>query len=100
MKLTPKQKAFADEYLKNGGNASDAARKAGYSAKTAESTGRQNLRKRTVLEYIAERQVEIEKLAHRDIMSLTEIQERRSKLAKGELKDDFRGRKTVRHISY
>ena len=27
MDLTPKQKAFADEYIKNGGNASDAARK-------------------------------------------------------------------------
>lgn len=31
MDLTPKQKAFADEYIKNGGNASNAARKAGYS---------------------------------------------------------------------
>ena len=26
--LTPKQKAFADEYIKNGGNGKDAARKA------------------------------------------------------------------------
>lgn len=39
MDLTPKQKAFADEYIKNGGNASDAARKAGYSEKTAYSMG-------------------------------------------------------------
>ena len=45
MDLTPKQKAFADEYIKNGGNASDAARKAGYSEKTAYSMGQQNLKK-------------------------------------------------------
>ena len=87
MKLTPKQKAFADEYLKNGGNATEAARKAGY--KKPNPQGSENLAKPSVLNYIAERQKEIEKQAGRDIMSLTEIQERRSKLAKGELKDDF-----------
>ena len=87
MKLTPKQKAFADEYLKNGGNATEAARKAGY--KKPNPQGSENLAKPSILNYIAERQAEIEKMAQRDIMSLTEIQERRSKLAKGELKDDF-----------
>ena len=30
-KLTPKQKAFADEYIKNGGSARAAALAAGYS---------------------------------------------------------------------
>ena len=54
MDLTPKQKAFADEYIKNGGNASDAARKAGYAEKNADVTGRENLRKPTVSAYIAE----------------------------------------------
>ena len=44
MDLTPKQKAFADEYIKNGGNASDAARKAGYSEKTAYSMGHSSTR--------------------------------------------------------
>ena len=34
MKLTPKQKAFADEYLICG-NATDTARKAGYNPKSA-----------------------------------------------------------------
>ena len=87
MKLTLKQKAFADEYLKNGGNATEAARKAGY--KKPNPQGSENLAKPSILNYIAERQAEIEKMAQRDIMSLTEIQERRSKLAKGELKDDF-----------
>lgn len=89
MKLTPKQKAFADEYLKNGGNLSDAARKAGYSEAVIKNARKNILEKRGVSAYIAERQAEIEKMAQRDIMSLTEIQERRSKLAKGELKDDF-----------
>ena len=87
MKLTPKQKAFADEYLKNGGNATAAAREAGYSYPN-DNAKRLTVNNR-ILEYIAERQKEIEKRAKRDIMSLTEIQERRSKLAKGELKDDF-----------
>ena len=87
MKLTPKQKAFADEYLKNGGNATEAARVAGYSCPN-DNAKRLTVNDR-ILSYIAERQSEIEKKAKRDIMSLTEIQERRSKLAKGELKDDF-----------
>lgn len=61
MDLTPKQKAFADEYIKNGGNASDAARKAGYSEKTAYSMGQQNLKKLEVSSYIAAKQSLIEK---------------------------------------
>lgn len=86
--LTPKQKAFADEYLKCG-NAAEAARNAGYSLRTADAIGRENLRKPTILEYIAERQEEIERIAERDIMSLTEIQVRRSKIGKGEVTDSF-----------
>ena len=89
MDLTPKQKAFADEYIKNGGNASDAARKAGYSEKTAYSMGQQNLKKLEVSSYIAERQSQIEKQKGTDIMSLAEIQQRRSMIARGELTDSF-----------
>lgn len=89
MNLTPKQKAFADEWLKNGGNDYNAAISAGYSKRTANNAGRDVREKPCVSAYIAERQQEIEKRAKRDIMSLAEIQERRSKLAKGELKDDF-----------
>ena len=89
MKLTPKQKAFADEWLKNGGNDYNAAISAGYSKRTANNAGRDVREKPCVSAYIAERQQEIEKRVKRDIMSLAEIQERRSKLAKGELKDDF-----------
>lgn len=89
MDLTPKQKAFADEYIKNGGNASDAARKAGYSEKTAYSMGQQNLKKLEISSYIAEKQSLIEKQKGTDIMSLAEIQQRRSMIARGELTDSF-----------
>lgn len=49
-----KHKAFADYYIECG-NASEAARKAGYSPKTAETIGRENLRKLTISAYIEER---------------------------------------------
>lgn len=87
--LTPKQKAFADNYIANGGNATDAARKAGYSEKTAYSIGQQNLKKLDVSSYIAEKQSLIEKQKGTDIMSLAEIQQRRSMIARGELTDSF-----------
>ena len=87
--LTPKQKAFADNYIANGGNATDAARKAGYSEKTAYSIGQQNLKKLEVSSYIAEKQSLIEKQKGTDIMSLAEIQQRRSMIARGELTDSF-----------
>lgn len=87
MDLTPKQKAFADEYIKNGGNASDAARKAGY--KNYEVEGYRLIRNDKVLSYIAEKQAKIEKQKCTDIMSLAEIQQRRSMIARGELKDSF-----------
>lgn len=44
-KLTGKQKRFVEEYKVNGGNATQAAIKAGYSEKTAYSIGEENLRK-------------------------------------------------------
>lgn len=87
MDLTPKQKAFADEYIKNGGNASDAAKKAGY--KQAGIQGHENLKKHNISQYIAEKQSLIEKQKGTDIMSLAEIQQRRSMIARGELTDSF-----------
>lgn len=89
MDLTPKQKAFADEYIKNGGNASDAARKAGYAERSARDIGNENLTKPHISSYIAEKQSLIEKQKGTDIMSLAEIQQRRSMIARGELKDSF-----------
>ena len=87
--MNSRQKAFADEYIKNGGNARQAALAAGYSENTAKDAGRKILEKSGVLEYIAERQAEIEKEKGRDIMSLTDIQVMRSKIARGEVTDSF-----------
>lgn len=85
--LTPKQKAFADNYIANGGNATDAARKAGY--KCPEVQGCQLLKNPNVAAYIAERQAEIDKINGTDIMSLADIQKRRSQIANGVLTDSF-----------
>lgn len=55
MNLTDKQRRFADEYVANGFNATQAAIKAGYSKKTARKIGSENLTKPAIQEYIAER---------------------------------------------
>lgn len=49
--LTPKQQAFCEFYISNG-NASEAARLAGYSKKTSQQIGAENLLKPVVQEYI------------------------------------------------
>lgn len=85
MKLTPKQKAFADEYLICG-NAAEAARKAGYSKKTATVIGSENLSKPNILEYIAERQKQIEDSR---IANIKEVLEFYSSVLRGEIKDQF-----------
>lgn len=56
MKLTAKQRMFADEYIKSG-NATQSAIKAGYAN---EVSGRENLRKPTVKSYIDAKMAEIE----------------------------------------
>lgn len=59
MKLTAKQKKFADNYIETG-NATQSAIKAGYSKKTAKSVGSENLTKPDIKAYIAEKMREIE----------------------------------------
>lgn len=54
MKLTPKQQAFCEEYVANGGNATAAAISAGYSRKTAYSMGSENLTKPEIRDRIEE----------------------------------------------
>lgn len=49
--LTKKQKAFADHYIITG-NATDAAKKAGYSEKTAHVIGAENLTKPKISQYL------------------------------------------------
>jgi phage terminase small subunit len=83
--LTPKQKAFADEYLICG-NATEAAKKAGYSERSARQMGAENLSKPYISEYIHERQKKIE---NKRIANMTEIQEFYSAVMRGEIKDQF-----------
>ena len=47
MKLTEKQQRFVDYFIETG-NAAEAARKAGYSEKTAPWIGQENLQKPTI----------------------------------------------------
>ncbi|WP_436670312.1 terminase small subunit [Lactiplantibacillus argentoratensis] len=82
-KLTPKQRKFADEYIKSG-NAADAARKAGYSKRSARSVGQENLTKPDIKQYIDEQMAEI---ASRRIMDATEAVELLTRIARGEEKE-------------
>ena len=56
--LTLKQRNFCDEYLISG-NATDAARKAGYSEKTAKVIGAENLTKPAIKAYIASKRAKV-----------------------------------------
>lgn len=64
MKLSLKQKAFADYYIELG-NATQAAIRAGYSKRTAGVIGDENLKKPNIKAYIDERlkQIEDERIA-------------------------------------
>lgn len=86
MELTPKQKAFADEWLINGGNDYQAAIKAGYSEATAKNARKNIMENRGVSAYIAERQSKIEATR---LMTLEDIQAFRARVIRGEEKDAF-----------
>lgn len=81
MKLTAKQKMFADEYIKTG-NATESARLSGY--KQPHVQGSQNLEKLSVKTYIDERMAEI---ASERVMSYTEAVELLTSIARGEEKE-------------
>lgn len=85
MDLTPKQKAFADEFLKCG-NATEAAKKAGYSEQSARQMGTENLSKPSISSYIQERQKQID---DERIADIAEIQRFYSSVLRGEVKDQF-----------
>lgn len=85
VKLTPKQKAFADYYIELG-NATQAAKKAGYSEKTAFAIGRENIHKPAIAEYISERMAEIDK---KRVATADEVIKFYSSVMRGEEKDSF-----------
>lgn len=70
-KLTQKQQRFVDEYIISG-NATQAAIKAGYSKKTAQQMGAENLTKPVVKAAIDERNAQIE--SHK-IATMTDVME-------------------------
>lgn len=71
MKLTEKQKRFADFYIELG-NATQAAIKAGYATKTAASIGAENLRKPHIKKYIDK---QLEKLKSERVADSQEVLE-------------------------
>ena len=83
MKLTPKQKKFCEFYVQSG-NATDAARKAGYSLKTAEAIGLENLGKPGIKAYIAEIVDDQDK---KRVADAAEVLEFYSAVMRGEVKD-------------
>lgn len=66
MALNVRQQRFADAYLANGGNATEAAIAAGYSAKTAKQQGSRLLTNADLAAYIQERRDEETELARMD----------------------------------
>ena len=85
MSLTPKQQAFADYYIECG-NATEAAKRAGYSEDTARQIGTENLSKPSISEYIAER---MEQQNRKRVADANEVIEFYTAVMRGEVKDQF-----------
>ena len=82
IKLTLKQKRFADEYIISG-NATDAAKKAGYSEKTANRIATENLSKPVIKLYIDQR---IKELDDKKIAKQEEVLQYLTSVLRGESK--------------
>lgn len=80
MKLTVKQKAFADYYIQLG-NATEAAIKAGYSKKTAAVIGTENLTKPNIKTYIDE---QLKQISSERIADAQEVMEYLTKIMRGQ----------------
>lgn len=85
MSLTPKQRAFADYYIETA-NATESAKKAGYSLKTAAAIGFENLKKPEIAAYIAEK---MDSEANARIACATEVVEFYTAVMRGQVKDQF-----------
>lgn len=84
-KLTPKQRRFCEEYLKSG-NATEAAKKAGYKEKAAHSMGAENIRKPAISAYIKRRTDEQEAAL---VADSNEILKFYTAVMRGEVKNQF-----------
>lgn len=85
MKLTPKQKAFADYYIECG-NASEAARRAGYSKNAAGRIGGENLKKHEISAYIQQRVAEQDE---KRVATADEVMRFYTSVMRGEERDAF-----------
>lgn len=85
MKLTAKQRLFADEYIKSG-NATQSAIKAGYSPKTVRSIGQENLTKPDIKHYIDAKMAEIE--SHK-IADAKEVLQYLTRVLRGEEREEI-----------
>ena len=84
-KLNPKQKAFADYYIECG-NATEAARKAGYKEKYAGTNANKLLKNTKVSQYITERMKAVEE---KRIATGDEVLKYLTAVMRGEEKDQF-----------
>ena len=82
-KLTEKQKRFIDYYIETA-NATESAKRAGYSSKTAKKIGAENLTK--LNNFIQER---LQQLENNRIASQEEVLQYLTKVMRGEEKDQF-----------
>lgn len=84
MKLTEKQRRFADYYIETG-NATESARRAGYSSKTAEAIGLENLGKPRIKAAIDARLRELE---DKRIAKADEVMQFLTSTLRGEVKEE------------
>ena len=84
MKLTEKQRRFVDYYVETG-NASEAARRAGYSKKTAGWIGQENLQKPTIKAAVDARLRELE---GKRIAKADEVMRFLTSTLRGEVKEE------------
>lgn len=83
--MTPKQKAFADYYIQTG-NATEAAKKAGYSENNVGENAAKTLKNPKVAQYIAERMGQQDKSR---VADANEVIEFYTAVMRGEVKDQF-----------
>lgn len=84
VRLTEKQKRFVDFYVATG-NASEAARKAGYSSKTANRMGQQNLSKLDIQQAIKAR---LDAMESKRIATATEVMQFLTSAMRGEVQEE------------
>lgn len=85
MALNEMQQAFADYYLKTS-NATESAKRAGYSEKTAYSQGQRLLKNVELRAYIDE---QLDKIKSERIATIDEVMSFYTKVMRGEEKDQF-----------